>query len=139
MSALLLPPLCGQLPVAPPILRDSPYANDRDHSLSLLAATCLEQYGRFHMLQLLTEYLGCCAGRKRQIVTAEIKALQELYHVTWCELGCAFPAGLVRQARATTEKKDPVANALQATKRIRVNVAGDVSIRAVRLVAARYL
>lgn len=81
----------------------SPYANDRDHSLSLLAATCLEQQGRFHTLQLLTEYLGCCAGRKRQIVAAEIKALQESYEATWCELACAFPVKLIRWSRAAVE------------------------------------
>jgi hypothetical protein len=105
MSALPVPPFYGQLPVAPPILRDSPYANDRHHSLSLLAATCLEQQGRFHTLQLLTEYLGHCAGWKREIVAAEIKALQEIYDATWCELGCAFPAGLVRRARAAVERR----------------------------------
>lgn len=105
MSALSIPPLCRQFPVSPPILRDSPYANDRDHSLSLLAATCWEQQGRFHTLQLLTECLGFCAGRKREIVAAEIGALQEIYDATWCELGCAFSAGLVRRARAAVERR----------------------------------
>jgi hypothetical protein len=104
VSAPPVPLVCGQLPVAPLILRDSPYANGRGHSLHLLAATCSEQQGRFHTLQLLSEYVAFCAGRKRQIVAAEIKALQELYDATWCELGCAFPAGLVRRARAAVER-----------------------------------
>lgn len=103
MSAVLCRSLCGQLPVAPPIFSSGPYANDRDHSLSLLAATCSEQQGRFHTLQLLTEYLAGCAGRKRQIVTSEIKTLQELYESTWSELSWAFPAGLIRRARSAVE------------------------------------
>jgi hypothetical protein len=59
--------------------------------------------GGFHTLQLLTEYLAGCAGRKRQIVASEIKTLQELYEATWSELGCAFPAGLIRRARSAVE------------------------------------
>jgi hypothetical protein len=47
------------------------------------------------MLQLLSEYLASCTGRRRQIVASEMKALRELYEATWCELDYAFPAKLV--------------------------------------------
>ena len=104
MSALPISSFRRRIRFVPSILRDSPYANDRDHSRSLLAAACSEQQGRFHTLQLLTEYLGCCAGRKRQIVESEMKALRELYEATWYELACTFPAKLVRWARAAVER-----------------------------------
>jgi hypothetical protein len=80
----------------------------------LLAATCWEQQGRFHTLQLLREYLSGCAGRRHQIVASEIKALQELYDATWCELA-HFPPGWSAVPEQRPKRKTPVANALQAT------------------------
>jgi hypothetical protein len=98
MSAPPLLAFRGQTRFATPILRGGPYVSDCNHSFHLLAAVCLEQQGRFHALQLLTEYLARCAGR--QIVDSEIKALWEFYEANWCELASAFPAKLVRWARA---------------------------------------
>jgi hypothetical protein len=104
MSASPLLAFRGQTRFATPILRGGPYVNDCNHSVHLLAAVCFEQQGRFHALQLLTEYLARCAGRKRQIVDSEIKALWEFYEATWCELASAFPAKLVRSAKAAVER-----------------------------------
>jgi hypothetical protein len=104
MSALPVSSWRGHFRVAPPILRDSPYTNDRGHFLNLLASVCSEQQGRFHTLQLLSEYLAARAGRKHQVAASEMKALRELYEATWCELNCAFPAELVRWAKAAVER-----------------------------------
>jgi hypothetical protein len=43
------------------------------------------------------------SGRKREAATSEMKAFRELYEPPGCELGAAFPAELVRWARAAVE------------------------------------
>lgn len=104
MSALPSPSFRDQVRIVRPIFRNSLYAKDRRHSLGLLAAVCSEQQGRFHTLQLLSDYLASRTGRKRQAAASEMKALRDLHESTWCELSFAFPAELVRWARAAVEQ-----------------------------------
>ena len=104
MSALPFLATRNQAIAVPPILHDSRYESDSEYSLKLLAATCWEQEGRLHTLNLLSDYLASSAGgRKRQLLAKELQALRDLYEAVWCEPGCAFGDLVICSAREAVE------------------------------------
>ena len=122
------------------LFQDRPSAVDNGVSQSLLAATCAEQQARLHTLLLLSDYLamGCCAGRRRQLVCAERRALLDGYEDLWGELEGILSQQWVKSARASVESTVSLArchkidNSAASSMGWHIEPAGEQAVRLVQ-------